>query len=88
MKIDKVVYTPNFLKSSRKLPQKIKEKAFKKELIFKHNAFHPGLKTHALSGNLRGLHSFSIDYAYRIIFRFESDEAATFIDVGTHSIYK
>jgi len=88
MKIKKIYTSSNFRKSFKKLPLFIKKKSAKKQKIFRNNCFAPSLKTHSLSGNLKGLHSFSIDYSYRIVFKFENQENATFIDVGTHSIYQ
>lgn len=53
------------------------------------DAFHPGLKTHKLKGDLEGRWSCSIDYSNRIIFRFETDpdsgEAQIFLlTLGSH----
>ena len=48
--------------------------------------FHPGLKTHTLSGVLKGLWSFRITYGHRLIFDF-IDEGRTkvlLIDIGSH----
>ncbi len=39
--------------------------------LFIKDPFNPQLKTHKLSGKLKGLHSFSIDYDCRVIFYFK-----------------
>ena len=54
-RIKEVEYSKNFLKSLRKLPVRIIDKAEEKEKIFKENPFHPVLKTHKLSGKERSL---------------------------------
>jgi addiction module RelE/StbE family toxin len=46
--------------------------------------FDPSLKTHKLSGKLKDLWSFSIDYDERIVFYFIEDEKAVFVDIGSH----
>jgi len=48
----------------------------------------PRLKTHALTGKLKGYFAFSITLRYRILFIFEPDGSVTFIGVGTHTIYR
>jgi mRNA interferase YafQ len=51
--------------------------------------FHPALKTHKLSGELKGLWACSVEYDCRIVFAFEPDpdtgeEMIVLIDLGTH----
>jgi len=48
--------------------------------------FDARLKTHKLSGKLKDLWSFSIDYNTRVVFYFTKDKPkrAVFIDIGTH----
>jgi addiction module RelE/StbE family toxin len=54
--------------------------------LFVANPFHAPLKTHKLSGNLKGLWSFSIGYDLRVVFYFTKDkpQKAVFVDIGTH----
>lgn len=84
----KVSYSPRFVKKFKKLPRKIQTKALEREKIFKKNPEDPRLKTHPLSGKLKDFYSFSVTYQYRIMFALESDGSVTFIDIGTHSIYR
>ncbi|WP_239121239.1 MULTISPECIES: type II toxin-antitoxin system YafQ family toxin [Spirulina sp. CCY15215] len=48
------------------------------------DAYHPSLKTHKLSGKLKKLWSFSVDYDNRVLFYFMEDEKAVFVDIGSH----
>jgi mRNA-degrading endonuclease YafQ of YafQ-DinJ toxin-antitoxin module len=51
------------------------------------DAFHPGLKTHKLTGDLDGSWSCSFGYDLRIVFAFverEGQEAILLETVGTH----
>lgn len=82
-----IYYTPKFAKAYKKLPRTMKDLAEKKEKVFRNNPFEPSLKTHQLTGKLKGLWSFSVDYHCRIIFEFVSNDEVWFHAVGTHSIY-
>jgi addiction module RelE/StbE family toxin len=88
VKIKRIYYTSRFEKRFKKLPNRIKKLAIKKEKLFRTDFTSPMLKTHALSGELKGFYSFSVNYHYRIMFKFEKTDEVTFIDVGTHSIYR
>lgn len=87
-KIETIEYSHKFLKSSKKLPQKIINKAENREVIFKNNAFDPRLRTHKLSGEDKGCWAFGVDDSYRIKFIFLSKREVLFLDIGTHGIYK
>ena len=76
-----------FEKNYKKLPKRIKEKAKKKEKIFRENPFNPILKTHKLHGEDKECWGFWIDYFYRIKFIFLNNEEVLFLDIGTHDIY-
>jgi addiction module RelE/StbE family toxin len=75
----------------RAFKRKIKERKELENLfweiveIFIDDPFHPSLKTHKLSGKLKNLWSFSIEYNLRVIFYFEDNNSkAVFIDFGKH----
>jgi len=52
--------------------------------IFQNNPFDPRLKTHKLSGQLKDLWGFSVEYDLRVIFAFVGDQRALFVDIGSH----
>ncbi len=52
--------------------------------LFKNNPFEPKLRTHKLSGKLKDLWSFSIEYDLRVIFSFAEQGKVIFVDVGSH----
>lgn len=53
--------------------------------LFIQDPFHSSLKTHKLSGNLKNLWSFSVEYDIRVIFFFEENNSkAIFIDIGSY----
>jgi mRNA-degrading endonuclease YafQ of YafQ-DinJ toxin-antitoxin module len=88
MKIREIKISPLFERHYRKLPKEIKERAKRKEKIFRKNPFDPRLKTHKLHGKEKECWAFWIDYKYRIKFIFLSDEEVLFLDIGPHDIYK
>lgn len=52
--------------------------------IFIRNPFDKRLKTHKLSGKLKDLWSFTVEYDLRVIFFFTKDRNVVFIDIGNH----
>ncbi|MDX2129667.1 MAG: type II toxin-antitoxin system YafQ family toxin [Chloroherpetonaceae bacterium] len=61
------------------------QKRFEDKLeIFKKNPFEKSFFTHKLSGDLKDLMSFSIDYDVRVVFYFNSQGDAVFVDIGSH----
>jgi mRNA-degrading endonuclease YafQ of YafQ-DinJ toxin-antitoxin module len=68
-----------------KNPGVVKEFWFRLEL-FINEPFNPKLKTHKLSGKLKGLWSFYVDYDFRVVFYFTKGKPkkAVFVDIGSH----
>jgi addiction module RelE/StbE family toxin len=65
--------------------KEIEELFWESIALFIQDPFHPLLKTHKLSGNLKNLWSFSVTYDVRVIFFFEdNNKKAIFIDIGSH----
>jgi addiction module RelE/StbE family toxin len=52
--------------------------------LFKRTPFDPKLRTHKLSGKLKDLWSFSVEYDLRVIFSFVGQSQAIFVDIGSH----
>ena len=52
--------------------------------IFQNNPFDQRLRTHKLSGRLKDLWSFTIEYDLRVVFSFLEGDRALFVDIGTH----
>jgi len=84
----KIYYSNKFSLEYKKLPLNVKKIAEKKELIFRKNPVDYRLKTHKLTGSLKGFLSFSINQKYRIIFEMINSNLIWFHSVGDHSIYK
>ncbi|MFN2455416.1 MAG: type II toxin-antitoxin system YafQ family toxin [Pyrinomonadaceae bacterium] len=57
---------------------------WKRVELFKTDPFDPKLRTHKLSGKLKDLWSFSVEYDLRVIFSFAGQERVVFVDIGSH----
>ncbi len=84
----KIYLLPKFKKSLKDSPRHVADKLEKKKQLFRQNPFHPSLKTHKLKGVMQNYYSFSVDYSYRVIFKFMSEDKVLFINIGTHEVYK
>jgi len=83
-----VSFSSTFKKGFKKrITSKTVEKEFWRRLeLFIENPYNTELKTHKLSGKLKDLWSFSIEYDLRVVFYFTKDKPkkAIFVDIGTH----
>jgi mRNA-degrading endonuclease YafQ of YafQ-DinJ toxin-antitoxin module len=62
----------------------LEEKFWKRVAIFTNNPYEPTLRTHKLSGELKGLWSFTVEYDVRVVFSFAGKNRAVFEDIGSH----
>ena len=88
MPLNHIYPTTHFIKAYKSLPAEIQLRAKQKEKIFRTNPFDTRLKTHRLKGRLSDYWSYSIDYRYRIVFRFIDEETVIYYNIGTHDIYR
>jgi len=73
----------NFRKRFKSKPQ-LQEKFWQRVTLFLENPFDSRLKTHKLTGRLKELWSFSVEYDIRVVFYFMTNEKVVFVDIGTH----
>ncbi|MCW6035574.1 type II toxin-antitoxin system mRNA interferase toxin, RelE/StbE family [Spirulina subsalsa FACHB-351] len=59
-------------------------KFWQKLEIFTSDPYDPRLRTHKLSGKLKDLWSFTVDYDVRVLFYLTEDNKAIFVDFGSH----
>lgn len=79
-----VEFSSNFLKRARRLSAQEKHKLSERTDWFRRESRNPRLKTHALTGKLKGLYSFSISYGKRVTYVMVDKATAIFTDVGSH----
>ena len=80
-------YTSRFAREAKKVPPHLRPLVEARVELFRNNPFDPRLKTHKLTGALKGFYSFSIDYTVRVIFEFVEKNTALLHSIGDHSIY-
>ena len=82
-----VAFSSSFKKAFKKKikgDKEVKAMFWKEVEIFIKNPFDKRLKTHKLSGKLKDLWSFSIEYDLRVIFYFVGNDKVIFVDIGKH----
>ena len=82
----KIEFAESFPKKAGKLIKKTPQltSAFDEVLAkLEENAFNPSLKTHPLSGKLKGRHACSLTYNLRIVFML-TDDTVHLLDIGSH----
>lgn len=83
-----IVYSVKFLRQLKKLNTPLKEEVIEKIELFKKTENHKQLKVHKLKGKFDTYHSFSVNYAYHIIFDYVSINEVAILKVGDHDIYE
>ena len=83
----KVSFSSSFKRAFKKRikgKRELESKFWNKLELFTNNPFEPSLRTHKLSGKLKDLWSFSVEYDERVLFYFTDDGNAVVIDIGNH----
>jgi mRNA-degrading endonuclease YafQ of YafQ-DinJ toxin-antitoxin module len=80
-----IFYSPQFIRSFKKLPSHIKNIYEIKEKLFISDPFHPELNTHELKSGDRW--AFWVTYKIRVVFIFKSGNVIL-VNTGDHSIYR
>ncbi len=83
-----VSYAPKFVRQYKKFNRLFKDEIKERIYLFKNDFSDPRLKVHKLHGDLKGKWSFSVDYKYRIAFKYLSDNEVILLAVDGHDIYK
>lgn len=82
-----ITYTPSFVRQFKKFVPALQDEVIEKIELFKKDQNHSFLKTHKLKGRMKGKWSFSVNYAYRIVFEYDNKESIALLAVGDHAIY-
>lgn len=77
------------LRKLKKRDKKLSELVYKKLELFKLRPDLPSLRLHKLSGSKGDSWSISVNESIRMIFYYESEDIARFVDIGKHEeVYK
>jgi len=85
--VNKITWDQSFKHSYNKRiknNKEIKEKFWNSLELFSKDTFNSKLRTHKLTGRLKGLWAFSCSYDCRIIFKFKTKDEVLLIDIGSH----
>jgi mRNA-degrading endonuclease YafQ of YafQ-DinJ toxin-antitoxin module len=83
-----IVYSPFFIRKFNKLENGLQEDVFQRINLFKNRENHKMLEVHKLNGKFKEYFGFSVNYKFRIVFRYISKNEVLFTDIGDHDIYK
>ncbi|KKR70363.1 MAG: Plasmid stabilization system [Candidatus Nomurabacteria bacterium GW2011_GWB1_40_7] len=83
-----IVYSPFFIRKFNKLENGLQEDVIQKINLFKDRENHNMLDVHKLHGKFKDYFGFSVNYKFRIAFRYVSKNEVLFADIGSHDIYK
>lgn len=79
---------PSFVRHLKRLSSSLQEEVIEKIELFKESRNHRGLRLHPLHGRMAGRYSFSVNYRYRIVLRFEKKKnVAVLLAIGDHAVY-
>lgn len=81
-KISKIIY--EILKTDYALFKEITDKVTE----FKNFGNHQKLKVHKLHGKMKDVYSFSVNYKYRILFKYSDKNTVVLLTLGDHQIYQ
>ncbi len=84
----RIGYAPSFLRQVKTLSGELQAEAVEKIAVFVDEKSHKTLKVHKLKGRLVGRHSFSINYRYRIVFKYIAKKEAILLAIGDHDVYR
>jgi addiction module RelE/StbE family toxin len=84
----KIIWDGGFKRAYKKKIKnndRLKKKFWSSLNAFSENPFDPGLRTHKLTGKLKGLWAFSCSSDCRVIFKFIEKGEVLLIDIGSHA---
>ena len=81
-----VAYSSSFLRAFKRISgrKNLKEKFIQRLEIFINDPLDPRLRTHKLSGKLKELWAFSVEYDVRVVFYFVNPTQVILVDIGSH----
>ena len=85
-----VGYANEFIRQYGRLPRALQQEVKEKIELFKDRKNHAQLKVHKLHGKYKDCLAFSVNYEYRVRFKYigKAKAVAILITVGDHDVYK
>ena len=82
-----IVFAAKIIRQIRDLESALQEEVYEKIDLFRDAGNHKQLKVHKLHGRMRGYYSFSVNYKFRIVFKYINKKTIILLTVGDHEIY-
>jgi addiction module RelE/StbE family toxin len=85
--VTKITWDSGFKRAYKrkvKANEQLKTQFWNAIALFQEDPFHSSLKTHKLTGKLKGLWAFAVSYDCRVVFSFLNQNEVLLIDIGTH----
>lgn len=79
-----IEYSTSFIRTFRKIETDLQEEIIEKVDLLKDPSNHKRLKVHKLTGKLKGIWSFSVNYRIRVTFAKPKKNVIVLETVGTH----
>ena len=79
-----IEYSTRFIRTFRKTAPALQEEIIEKVELLKDAGNHQRLKVHMLTGKLKGIWSFSVNYRVRVTFAKPKRNVIVLESVGTH----
>jgi len=82
-----LVWDTSFLRMLKKWKKKhpnLLPKFQERLQLFTDDPYHPSLRTHHLSNNLKEFWAFSINHQHRVVFQFIDDTSVLLVAIGLH----
>mgnify|MGYP000540995174 CR=1 FL=1 len=85
----KFLTAPSFLRQLKKLEHALQDEVYEKLELLKGRTNHKQLRVHALKGLYKGRYALSVNFRYRVIFKFgPAKDDISLLSVGDHDIYQ
>ena len=84
----KIGYKPKFIRQYKKLPKDLQDEVKEKIELLGKDPKHSFLKTHKLNGELKNYWASSVNFAFRLVFKFKDKKEIVLYGVGDHDVYK
>lgn len=83
-----ISYKPTFVRQLKKLDPALQNEVVEQIALFTNPSNHSILSVNKLKGRLAGFHSFSVNFKYRVVFRYDGKKEAVLLVIGDHAVYR
>jgi len=78
----------SYVRQFEKLDLLLQDEVSEKIELLKHRSNHRALKAHKLHGQLKDCYSFSVNYRFRVVYEYLSQDEVVLLAIGDHEVYR